>query len=121
MEHDIPSTPLLPPDVIHNSPDISCDGTARSTTYKDVTKARAEYNKLRLDKSSVRRHRKFVFGAMYDSIFAGHYEVDPVISDYDLVVALPSGIISVIRLRLVAPDDGVGNTNVLYSLVALCG
>jgi len=119
MEHDVHSTPLLPPDVIHNSPDISCDGTARSTRYKDVKKARSEYNKLRLDKASVRRHRKFVYGAIYESLFAGYCEIDPVDSDYDLMVTLSSEITSVLRIRLVAPDDGVGKTNLLASVVAL--
>ena len=77
IQHDEPSAPLLPPDVIHKSPDNSCDGTARSTRYKDVPKARTEYNKLRLAKASVRRHRKFVFGAIYESIFSGYQEIDP--------------------------------------------
>ena len=120
MQHDEPSTPLLPPDVIHKSPDISCDGTARSTRYKDVLKARAEYNKLRLAKASVRRHRKFVFGAIYESMFSGYHEIDPVVSDYDLNVTLSSEIVSVVRIRLVRPDDVVGKTNLLSSVVAMC-
>ena len=120
IQHDEPSAPLLPPDVIHKSPDNSCDGTARSTRYKDVPKARTEYNKLRLAKASVRRHRKFVFGAIYESIFSGYQEIDPLVSDYDLIVTLSSGIASVVRIRLVRPDDGVGKSNLLSSVVAMC-
>jgi hypothetical protein len=89
MAHDLPNTPLLPPDMIHNSPDNSCDGTTRTTRFKEVQKARTQYNKLRLEKKSCRRFRKFVFGAIYESIFSGYLEVDPVDSDYDLNVTLP--------------------------------
>ena len=119
LQHDLPKTPLLPPDVIHNSPDISCDGIARSTRFKDVQKARAEYNKLRSEKKSCRRLRKFVFGAIYEAIFPGYFEVDPFDSDYDLKVTLHTGSESEIKIRLVAPDEGVGKTNLLSSMVEL--
>ena len=119
VQHDQPNTPLLPPDVIHNSPDLSCNGTARSTRYKEVQKARREYNRLRCEKKSCRRLRKFVFGAVYESLFSGYYEVDPFDSDYDLKVTTHSGNVSEIRIRLVAPDEGTGKTNLLGSVVAL--
>lgn len=119
MMHDVPGTPLLPPDVIHNSPDISCDGTARSTKFKEISKARAEYNTLRLEKKSCRRLRKFVFGAVYESIFPGFYEVDPFLDNYDIDVTLHSGKKSRILIRLVAPDEGYSKTNLLSSVVAL--
>ena len=119
INHDLPNTPLLPPDMIHNSPDNSCDGTARTTRFKEAQKARAQYNKLRLEKKSCRRFRKFVFGAIYESIFSGYLEVDPFESDYDLNVTLHTGKKSQIKVRLVAPDDGVGKTTLLSSIVAL--
>ena len=43
VDLDSPASPLLPPDFINNSSDISCDGTLRSTRYHDVAKARSEY------------------------------------------------------------------------------
>jgi hypothetical protein len=119
MEHDTPDTPLLPPDLIYNSSDISCDGSSRSTRFKDMTKARQEYNKLRKEKLSLHRKRKYVFGATYENIFTGYFEVDPLVSDYDLIVTLDKRQDSVVRIRLVAPFDGVGKTNLLSSIVEL--
>lgn len=105
--------------MIHNSSDISCDGSSRSTRFKTVEKARLEYNNLRKEKLSVLRHRKFLFGAVYESIFPGYHVVDPLLCDYDLVVMLPSGKVSEMRIRLVAPDDFVEKTHVLSALVDL--
>ena len=119
LQHDSPGLPLLPPDVIEKSTDNSCDGTPRTTRFKDIAKARAEYNRLRLEKLSVRRQRKFVFGAMYESIFPGSFLVDPFGCDYDLVVTLPSGKESVVRVRLVSPDEGIDKKNLLTSIVEL--
>ena len=119
MEEDSTGTPLLPPDVIHNSPDISCDKTPRSTRFKDDPKARTEYNKLRQEKSSCYRHRKFVFGAIYETMFPGYFEVNPVDADCNLIVTLHTGTNSEIRIRLAAPDEGIGKNNLLTSVVAL--
>ena len=49
--HDMTDTPLLPPDCIHMSPDISFDGTPRSTSFRDAAKAREEYQRLRKAKA----------------------------------------------------------------------
>ena len=119
MEIDVPETPLLPPDMVYNSPNNSCDGSSRTTRFKDVVKARLEYNRLRSEKLSARRHRKFVFGAVYENIFPGYLEIDPTFSDYDLEVTLHTRELSKVQIRLVAPDDGVGKTNLLASMVEL--
>ena len=119
IQHDTPDAPLLPPDFIHNSSDISCDGTKRSKEYKDVAKARAEYNVLRGDKLSQHRHRKFVFGAIYENLFPGFLEIDPFMADYDVVIKLASGNESELKVRLVSPDDGHGNVNLLSAVVEL--
>ena len=50
--HDTASTPLLPPDLINDSPDISFDRTPRSTRLEEVGKARDQYNLLRKEKAS---------------------------------------------------------------------
>lgn len=60
-----------------------------------------------------------MFGAVYQSIFPGYFEVDPFDSDYDLMVTLHTGEDSVISIRLVSPTDGVGKNNLLTSVVAL--
>lgn len=119
IQHGLPMTPLLPPDVIQNSSDISCDGTSRTTRFKDVDVAREEYNRLRLAKLSSRRKRLFVFGAVYDSFFPGYYEVDPTLSDYDLVVTLHSRKESNVKIRLIRPDESIEKTNLLSSIVEL--
>ena len=115
--HDTPDTPLLPPDCIHMSPDNSFDGTPRSRCLKDPQLARGEYNRLRKAKASAKRQRKFVFGAMYEELFQGYYEVDPMFKDYDLVVTLPSKKSSHLYIRMVAPDTGIAKDNLLASLV----
>jgi hypothetical protein len=117
--HDRPDTPLLPPDYINRSSDISFDGTPRTTTLREPVWARKEYNRLRKEKSSVHRQRKFVFGAMYDQLFSGYFEVDPMFKDYDLHVTMPSKKTTIIHVRLVAPGDGVGHAPLLTSVVEL--
>ena len=86
---------------------------------KESGHARQEYNRLRQEKLSVNRQRKFVFGAIYSNLFPGYFEVDPMIRDYDLIVTLPSKKISEVRIRLVAPDAGVDKANLLTSVVEL--
>ena len=119
VDLDSPASPLLPPDFINNSSDISCDGTLRSTRYHDVAKARSEYNNLRLEKLSKLRQRQFVFGSLYENIFPGYFQLNPLKFDYDLVVTLPSKKTSMIKVRLVRPEDGFEKRNLLSSIVAL--
>ena len=116
---DTDQTPLLPPDLVNSSGDISFDGTPRTTRYREPTHAREEYNRLRKAKSSVNRHRKFVFGALYDRIFSGYYMVDPTLSDYHLVVTLPSKATTELHIHLVSPYDGDDKCNLLKSVVDL--
>ena len=117
--HDKPETPLLPPDYINLSGGISFDGTPRSTRLKEVVRAREEYNRLRKEKLSVNRHRKFVFGAMYDRLFPEFFEIDPMYKDYDLIVTLPSKKVTEVHIRLVAPHEGDDKDNLLMSIVEL--
>ena len=118
--HDTPGTPLLPPDYINNSCDNSYDGTPRTSTFPNVARARAEYNVLRKAKSSANRHRQYVFGALYEHLFPGYLEIDPMLEDYDLsVTLLPSKKVSDVRIRLVSPFTGIGSTNLLRSVVEL--
>jgi hypothetical protein len=98
--HDSDLAPLLPPDRIHQSKDISVEGKPRSTTFSTVTQARSEYKKLLLEKSSCRRRRKFVFGAIHEKLFPGFREVNPFIRNYDLVVKLGDGLTSTVALFL---------------------
>jgi hypothetical protein len=117
--HDTPDTPLLPPDYIYLSSDISFDGTPRTSRLKEPLRAREKYNQLRKEKSSVHRRRKFVFGAMYDQLFSGYFEVNPMFKDFDLIVTLPSKKVTEVRIRMVAPYDGVEKENLLTSIVEL--
>ncbi len=117
--HDTLETPLLPPDCINSSPDISYNDTPRTTRLHDPIRARHEYNQLRKEKSSVLRRRKFVFGAMYDKLFPGYYEVDPMFKDYDLLVTLPSKKLTNVKIRLISPYDGIDKSNLLGSVVEL--
>lgn len=117
--HDSHETPLLPPDSVNLSGDISFDGTPRTTRFKDPLRARAEYNRLRKEKLSVNRYRKFVFGAMYDRLFQDYFEIDPIYKDYDLIVTLPSKKVTEVSIRLVAPGEGDGKDNLLVSIVEL--
>jgi len=117
--HDTASTPLLPPDLINDSPDISFDRTPRSTRLDEAAKARDQYNLLRKEKASHLRQRQFVFGAIYDQLFPGYFEVDAMFEDYNLNVTLPSKKSSTIRIRLVSPYDGIGKGTLLTSLVEL--
>lgn len=120
-EHDTPITPLLPPDEIRSSSDLSCDGTPRSTKFREVSRARLDYNTLRTEKMSCRRLRKYVYGAVYHNLFQGYFEVDPLNSNYDLMVTLHSGKQSVIKIRLASPEEGVGKDNLLAAMVELGG
>jgi hypothetical protein len=117
--HDSDLAPLLPPDRIHQSKDISVEGKPRSTTFSTVTQARSEYKKLLLEKSSCRRRRKFVFGAIHEKLFPGFREVNPFIRNYDLVVKLGDGLTSTIQIRRVIPDDGIGKDQLLNEGVLL--
>jgi hypothetical protein len=116
---DTPDTPLLPPDYLNGSSEVSYDGNPRSTRWKEPVRARREYHRLRQTKSSVNRHRMFVFGAMYDQLFPGYFEVDPRLRDYDVSVTLSDGRATDIHIRLVAPYEGVDNANLLASVVEL--
>jgi len=119
LSEDTSDTPLLVPDLIHSSGDISFDGTPRTTRLREPIHAREEYHRLRKAKSSVNRHRKFVFGAMYDRLFPGYYEVDPTLRDYHLVVTLPCKRTTELHIRLVSPYEGDDKRNLLSSVVEL--
>lgn len=119
IAHDANEAPLLPPDVINQSKDISCDGSVRSTKFRTDSLARSQYQKLRLEKSSMRRHRKFVFGSVFETIFPGFHEVDPRLGNVDLAVKLDSGLETIINIRMVSPEDGMGRTKLLASLLDL--
>lgn len=119
LQEDTDETPLLPPDFINSSGDISFDGTPRTTRYREPTHAREEYNRLRQAKASVNRHRKFVFGAMYDKLFPGYHLIDPTLSNYHLVVTLPSNKTTELHIQLVSPYDGDDKRNLLTSIVEL--
>ena len=118
MHHDdATETPLLPPDCIHLSPDNSFDGSPRTSRFIDPVKAREEYRRLRNSKASIHRQRQFVFGAMYENLFEGYFEVDPTCKDYDLLVTLPSRKLSRVIIRMVPPYIGLHKENLLTSLV----
>ena len=117
--HDTPETPLLPPDYVNSSPDLSYNGVPRTTRLHDSVRARREYNQLRKEKSSILRRRKFVFGAMYDQLFPGYYEVDAMFKDYDLMVELPSKKLTKVQVRLLSPYDGNERGCILPSIVEL--
>ncbi len=119
IPHDAIDAPLLPPDIIFQSQDNSVDGTPRTTRYKTAMKARTEYKRLSMAKSSVLRQRKFVFGALYDKIYDGFFEINPLLGDFDLIVTLQSNQESNIQVRLVAPDEGIGRDQLLSSAVGL--
>lgn len=120
VSYNAHDAPLLPPDLIHESKDISYDSTPRSTCFDNPSLARSEYKRLQLEKSSVRRHRKFVFGAIYHRIFPGYFEVDPRLGNFDIVVQVSSIEESIIRIRLVSPEyKGADGRFLLSSLVEL--
>lgn len=116
---DSTSAPLLPPDVIHNSKDLSVDGIQRSVTFKDITKARSRYQELSLEKSSVHRRRKFVFGSIYQKLFDGYHVIDPLVGDIDLLVNVTPTCQSVVQIKLVCPSDGIRNQNLLDAGISL--
>lgn len=117
MQHDAIDAPLLPPDLVHMSPDNSFDGDPRSTCFDNATKARQEYKRLRNAKASVNRQRQYVFGAMYEILYPGYLEIDPTFKDYDLLVTLPSKKVSTVLIRMVAPFVGLSKESLLESLV----
>jgi hypothetical protein len=119
VEHDSEDAPLLPPDVINESSDISIDGTPASLRLGDSISARKVYRDLSRAKLSVARHRKFVYGALYDSIFPGYYEIDPAEGDFNLDVGISSKENSLMMIRLVSRGDGSEGNDLLSSVVSL--
>jgi hypothetical protein len=119
VAHDSPEAPLLLPDVIAKSTDLSVDGTPRTVQFSDAIKARLAYNRLRYEKLSVHRQRKFVYGATYNRIFPGYLEINPMEADYDLVVTLHTGKVSLVQVRLVSPDEGLEKDKLITSVVEL--
>ena len=105
IPYDDPLAPLLPPDVVNQSSDLSVEGIPRTTRFQNAEVARKEYKELSLCKLSKRRHRKFVYGALYKRIYPGYFEVDPSLGDFDLNIRLPFDKNSLLQIRLVAPDD----------------
>jgi hypothetical protein len=114
---DAKDAPLLPPDLIHMSPDNSFDGAPRSTRFDNATKARQEYKSLRNAKASIFRQRQFVFGAMYENLYPGYLELNPTHKDYDLLVTLPSKKVSKVHIRMISPLVGLQKASLLESLV----
>lgn len=119
FDHDHVQSPLLPPDEIHSSKDNSVDGTARSSTYKNPIDARSNYKRLQQGRSSVYRRRHFVFGALYNNLFGGYHTVDPMMGDFDLKITLSSTQMSIVRVRLVSPEEGKGRDTLLQSIISL--
>ena len=119
VQHDASDAPLLPPDMIHQSRDLSVDGLTRTVTFKDIVTARAKYQSLSIMKSSSRRRRKFVYGSMYNKLFNGFFEVDPMENDVDLKVDCRKNVESLLQVRLVSPDDGLGKINLLRAGLSL--
>lgn len=105
--------------MIYQSKDISVDDNPRTTKLKDDAHAKAEFKKLRQAKSSIRRHRKFVFGAIYKSLFPGYYLIDPSVADFDLSVSVSNNTTSPIKVKMVTPDDGMGRHNLLLAALSL--
>lgn len=114
---DEKNTPLLPPDEIIDSHDNSVDGSQRSSSYIDITRARDAYQRLQKGKQSVNRHRKFVFGAIYKNLFPGYFQIDPLQGDVDVTVTLPLKEESTIRIRLISPHQGLNEQQLLSSIV----
>lgn len=116
---DDSQAPLLPPDEIVSSTDNSVDGTPRTSICKNTTSARSTYRRLRQGHCSINRHRQFVFGALYNNIFPIYHMIDPMMGNFDLKITLPNKKTSVLQIRLVFPDDGVGKDRLLSSIVTL--
>ncbi len=119
IKHDDAAAPLLPPNTIHDSRDNSVDGTPRTTQHKNISDARNEYKRMSGGASSIRRQRKFVFGALYTALFPGFFMLDPLEGDFDLIITLPSNQKSVMQIRLASPNDGVGCGRLLSAVLAL--
>lgn len=119
LKDDSSQCPLLPPSEIVNSPDASVDGMLRTVTFKNAHQAKQEYHRLQKLPSSAHRQRKFVFGALYNRLFNGFFEVDPRSGDLDLIVTLSSGDITTVHVSMIDPDQGVGRDKLLPSIVAL--
>lgn len=69
--------------------------------------------------SSARRHRKFVFGALYEQLFSGYFEVDPRKGDFELIIQISSEESSKLYVSMIDPDEGVGKEKLLPSIVSL--
>lgn len=80
--------------------------------------ARERYQELSLEKSSSRRRRKFVYGALYHRLFNGYYEIDPMVCDTDLLIKNSAGQ-SLLQIKMVSPDDGLGKDNLLRAGISL--
>lgn len=119
IDLDDKNSPLLPPNEIMQSPDASVDGSRRSTTFKSAKQARDNFKRLQRLPSSSRRQRKFVYGALYSNLFDGFYLIDPTKEDVDLKVAIPSSDDTMIHVRLISPEDGIGRDKLLKSVLAL--
>lgn len=102
-----------------DSKDNSVDGSPRSSSFKDPARARKTYQRLQTGQCSVLRRRKFVFGAMYNQLFNGYYEIDPMKNDFDIEVTLPTNQVSVVSVRLVTPLEGRGPNYLLTSILDL--
>ena len=109
--HNSLQSPLLPPSTIVNSPDASINGFIRAMRFKNSNKAKEEYHRMKNLPSSARRHRKFVFGALYEQLFSGYFEVDPRKGDFELIVRISSEESSKLYVSIIDPDEGVGKEN----------
>jgi len=116
---DSSNAPLLPPDFVRNSKDLSVDGITRSVTFKNSAQARTRYQELSLEKSSVRRRRKFVYGALYKNLFGGYHEIDPMDGDVDLLISLSKINRTVVEIKMVSPDSGIRDQNLLQEGISL--
>lgn len=119
VAYDCSSAPLLPPNWIHNSKDLSVDGIPRSVTFKDASTARSRYQELSLEKSSVLRRRKFVYGALYNTLFGGYHEIDPMGGDVDLLVTLSNNQKTVVQIKMVTPGGGFRDQELLQAGISL--
>lgn len=111
--------PLLPPNEIMQSPDASVDGTPRSTTFQCPNQAREHFKRLQKLPLSSRRQRKFVYGSLYSNLYHGYHLIDPSQGDVDLNIFLSSSEASLIHVRLISPDYGIGRDKLLNSVLAL--
>jgi ribosomal protein S4 len=92
---DVPGEPLLLPD---RQVQVGCE--------MDIDEARNWNTYYQSLPKSSRRHRKFVFGAIYQHFYPGFYEVDHMtMGDVDLVVFdMSTQTTSVLKIRSAAAD-----------------